>query len=216
MHVAELRLGYVSALFFNLIFFNMKQNFFVRPMLCASLMLMCATGCEKQIETQNPAENQLVNNVQNKAQGENELLLSRSAQQTNEALLQTLKGATSRFNSTTQATNAGYVADANCVSVPGLGGMGYHWPNRSLFDAVFDMLKPEVLLYETGPGGNMRLVAVEYIVLNTGQARPMFGDHLFDIRGTPVPVPHWSLHVWIHKENPNGVFTRFNPTVSCP
>lgn len=196
----------------------MKQIFFVRHLLWAALMLTSITGCEKQIETVTPAENQSVNNAQNRAPGENESLLLRieTAQHTNAHLLQTLKGATSRFNSTTQAINAGYVPNNHCVSVPGLGGMGYHWVNGSLIDPVFDMLNPEVVLYETGPGGNLRLVAVEYIVVNTGQARPMFGDHPFDIRGTPLTIPHWSLHVWVHKENPNGVFTRFNPTVSCP
>ena len=35
-------------------------------------------------------------------------------------------------------------------------------------------------------------------------------------RRTPVPVPHWSLHVWRWKDNPSGQFAAFNPDVSCP
>jgi len=27
--------------------------------------------------------------------------------------------------------------------------------------------------------------------------------------------PHYDRHVWIYRENPNGVFTSFNPAVSC-
>ena len=28
-------------------------------------------------------------------------------------------------------------------------------------------------------------------------------------------APHYDRHVWIYRENPNGVFTPFNPAVSC-
>lgn len=131
-------------------------------------------------------------------------------------LLKSVKNATSRFHSTTQAIKAGYEPDDHCVSVPGLGGMGYHWVNPSLVDDVFDPLHPEVVLYATGPGGNLRLVALEYIVLNFGQTPPVFGSQPFDVGGTPVPAPHWSLHVWLYKDNPSGIFTPFNPDVSCP
>ena len=27
--------------------------------------------------------------------------------------------------------------------------------------------------------------------------------------------PHFDRHVWIHRDNPNGVFTPLNPTVTC-
>ena len=27
--------------------------------------------------------------------------------------------------------------------------------------------------------------------------------------------PHFDRHVWIHRVNPNGVFTPFNPAVTC-
>jgi hypothetical protein len=96
--------------------------------------------------------------------------------------------------------------------------MGYHWINGSLIDAVFDPLQPEVLLYATGPGGNLRLVAVEYIVLDVGQTRPTFDGHPLDVRGAPflASVPHWTQHVWLYEENPSGIFAKFNPNISCP
>jgi hypothetical protein len=137
-------------------------------------------------------------------------------------LLKSVRQATSRFNSTTQAIKAGYVPDYDhCVAVPGLGGMGYHWVNPGLVDSVFDPRQPEMMLYASGPGGNLRLVAVEYLVLvGEGQDleadRPYFGSHPFDIGGTPFPAPHWSLHVWLYENNPSGIFTPFNPNVSCP
>jgi hypothetical protein len=133
-----------------------------------------------------------------------------------EEWLQAVRQATARFHSKTQALKAGYLPNDHCVSVPGLGGMGYHWLNPSLVDDDFDPLQPEVVLYATGPGGQLKLVAIEYIVLDVGQERPSFAGYLFDIGGTPTPVPHWSLHVWLYEENPNGIFTPFNPNISCP
>ena len=196
----------------------MKQYLNLRYLAGAALMLTLVTGCKKQIETENNSYNQSESALQSRTTGEDASMLFRidAAQHANGDLLKSLREATSRFNSTTQAIDAGYEPDDHCVAVPGLGGMGYHWANGSLIDPVVDLMKPEVVLYETGPGGNLRLVAVEFIVVNTGQARPMFGDHPFDIGGTPLPIPHWSLHVWIHKENPNGIFRPFNPMVSCP
>ncbi len=130
--------------------------------------------------------------------------------------LQAIKSATARFSATEQATKAGYASTPVCVAVPGLGGMGFHWANFGLVDPVFDPLKPEVMLYAPNKEGKLKLVAVEYIVIDVGQPRPSLDGQLFDIGGTPVPAPHWSLHVWVHKDNPNGVFTPFNPAVSCP
>ena len=196
----------------------MKQYLIVRYLTGAALMLTLVTGCKKQIETEDSAYNQSQSALQSKAAGDNASTLFNFdlSQQANGDLLKSLRAATSRFNSTTQAIDAGYQPSNHCVAVPRLGGMGYHWANRLLVDPVFDLLKPEAMLYESGPGGNLRLIAAEFIVVNRGQARPMFGNHPFDVGGTPLPVPHWSLHVWVHKENPNGIFTAFNQNVSCP
>ena len=131
-------------------------------------------------------------------------------------LVKAVHSANAKFNSSTLAIMAGYQPDDHCVSVPGLGGMGYHWANPSLVDGTFDPLKPEVLLYAKGPGGKLKLIGVEYIVVNVGQAAPMFGDQPFTVGGTPLPMPHWSLHAWIFEPNPSGMFAPFNPNISCP
>jgi hypothetical protein len=138
--------------------------------------------------------------------------------QSNESLLKELRQATARFHSTEQATRAGYEVASPCVvaSDPTLGAMGYHWINESLVDSNFEISKPEVVLYEPDKNGNLKLVAAEYIVINIGQERPYFGDYPFDIGGTPMPFPHWSLHIWLWKDNPNGIFTNYNPNVTCP
>ena len=130
-------------------------------------------------------------------------------------LLKALRQETARFHSVTQALKAGYESTPDCVAVPGLGGMGFHWVNAALVDPLFDPLRPEALLYAPKPNGGLRLVAVEYIVINAGQARPSFGGQLFDVGGAPIPVPHWTLHVWFWEDNPSAMFAPFNPAVSC-
>jgi hypothetical protein len=132
-------------------------------------------------------------------------------------LLKSVRQATSRFHSTTQAIKAGYVPTDECVSSPA-GGMGYHWVNFKFLDGTFDPLKPEVLLYAKTNDGNLKLVALEYIVLKVGQnpQKPSFGTRPFDDRKAPIPPDNWPLHVWLYEYNPSGIFAPFNPNVSCP
>lgn len=179
-------------------------------------MLLLLTACQKQIKSELTTDDLSFakrGTVTDESQAAN---AGHQHSASTAELLKTVHGATSRFHATTQAIMAGYEPDDHCVFVPGQGGMGYHWVNFGLVDPVFDPLKPEVMLYATGPGGRLQLVAVEYIVINTGQTPPMFGNQPFDVGGTPIPAPHWSLHVWLYKHNPSGIFARFNPDVSCP
>jgi hypothetical protein len=94
--------------------------------------------------------------------------------------------------------------------------MGFHWVNETIVDPVFDPMQPEALVYAPDKHGKQRLVAVEYIVINVGQPAPVFDGQPFDVGGTPVPVPHWSLHVWAFENNPSGLFFPWNPTITCP
>jgi hypothetical protein len=188
----------------------MKRNPFLRVFFLPVMLMALFTSCKKEIRNETAEENSL--SISKKA-GATADAAERSAES---SLLQSVRRATAKFHSTAQALEAGYVPDDHCVSVPGLGGMGYHWANPSLVDPVFDPLQPEVVLYATGPRGNLRLVALEYIVINVGQPAPMFGSQPFTVGGAPIPVPHWSLHVWLYENNPAGLFTPFNPNISCP
>ena len=132
------------------------------------------------------------------------------------ALLKDVHAAVARFHSTKQAEKAGYVTDPFCVEAPRLGGMGHHWVNQGLVDPIFDALNPETMLYAPDKNGKMKLVAVEYIVINTGQPAPTFGGQAFDVGGAPIPPAHWTLHVWLGEPNPSGLFAPFNPNIDCP
>jgi hypothetical protein len=134
-------------------------------------------------------------------------------------LVEEVRQHTARFSNSTTAIAAGYQPDEHCVAHPELGGMGSHWVNGPLIDPEFDPMQPEALLYEPDGAGGHRLIGVEYIVINAGQPHPTFDGHPFDVGGVPplteAGVPHFSLHVWLHRENPAGMFAPFNPNVSC-
>jgi hypothetical protein len=93
-----------------------------------------------------------------------------------------------------------------------------------------DFTKPGILIYEPQSDGSLQLVAVENLVFQkswhaAGNKRPpsfhgVEYDTMQDDRATKVDEahmfePHYDRHVWLYRENPNGVFAQFNPGVSC-
>ncbi len=132
--------------------------------------------------------------------------------------LAAVRQATAKYHNVDKALADGYIAAPHCVAVPGLGTMGFHYINPTLMmDPAIDPLQPEVLLYV--PSGNgLKLVAVEYLVFDTGQPHPtVFGMPLHGpMAGHEPGMPvHYDLHAWVWHPNPNGMFTDFNPSVSC-
>ena len=97
--------------------------------------------------------------------------------------------------------------------------MGVHYLNVALVgDPKLDLRKPELVLYEPQEGGGMKLVGVEWMVLERGQTRAprIMGrrfDGPMDHKGT-APM-HYDLHVWTVRRNPRGAFSQYNPRVSC-
>lgn len=93
-----------------------------------------------------------------------------------------------------------------------------------------DFRKPAILIYEPQADGTMTLVAVENLVFEQAwkaagnKDRPTFQgqefDRMADDPATPADEahgfePHYDLHVWLWRDNPNGTFAQFNPKVSC-
>jgi hypothetical protein len=134
--------------------------------------------------------------------------------------------------------------DATHMGKPAkLGAMGVHYfrpdllgitapPNpRVNGDGVHtDFRKPAILIYEPQADGSLQLVAVENLVFEkawkaAGHTRPptfqgVSYQRMADDPATPVDEahafePHYDLHVWLFRENPNGVFAQFNPNVTC-
>jgi hypothetical protein len=93
-----------------------------------------------------------------------------------------------------------------------------------------DFRKPAMLVYEPQPDGSLQLVAVENLVFH-GSWHDKFGKELPNFRGEPFVLlrdkpetkvdeahgwePHYELHLWLFRDNPNGMYSEFNPSVTC-
>lgn len=105
----------------------------------------------------------------------------------------------------------------------GAGEMtGISYPK--LMDNKVDPLHPEALIYEAAPDGNFKIAAAVYMVPATAETkRPSLFGREFDgpihaEKATPlqhVNFTVYELHVWLWKNNPDGVFTRMNPDLPC-
>jgi len=142
-----------------------------------------------------------------------------------------VRRATERFHDVDAAIEAGYELGyvngdgiriiAGCIADPVAGAMGYHYFNKQLIDDLeVDPLKPEGLLYEQRPNGELKLVAVEWVVPGAG-ANPPGVSEAPSVLGMEmhilVPAVGWYIqHAWIYKHNPSGVFSDWNPLVHCP
>lgn len=124
-----------------------------------------------------------------------------------------------------------------------MGGMGIHYfrpdllgitgPPNPRVDGTgvhADFHQPSVLIYEPQADGSLGLVAVENLVFEAAWAAagnaepPSYLGNSFNLMqddpSTPIDEahgfePHYDLHVWVHRENPKGMFAQFNPAVSC-
>ena len=124
-----------------------------------------------------------------------------------------------------------------------LGAMGLHFIRPDLLkptqtaprvDGVgthADFNQPGVLIYEPQADGSMELVAIENLVWvkaweaagNTAPPSYNGYDYYLMIDNPATPnvdeahgfEPHYELHWWMYRENPNGQFAPFNPAVTC-
>jgi hypothetical protein len=124
-----------------------------------------------------------------------------------------------------------------------LGAMGIHFFRPDLLGITAppsprvngsgihtDFRMPSILIYEPQADGSLQLVAVENLVFKAawraaGHTEPpafhgVPWDSMEDDPNTAIDEahmfePHFDRHVWLYRENPNGVFTPFNPAVSC-
>ena len=152
------------------------------------------------------------------------------------ASLADARDATAEFHDFDAATAAGYtarvadLAGITCID-SAAGAMGVHYLNPTLIPELFDptavpsldATRPELLVYEPVSNGKLRLVALEYLTLKarwdaTHDAPPSLFGHRFDttLAGNRYGLPDfYSLHAWIWKNNPAGMFAMWNPDVSC-
>jgi hypothetical protein len=127
------------------------------------------------------------------------------------------------YPSVEEAKAAGYAPMFGCVSGPKEGAMGTHYMNGSLVgDGELAADQPEALLYAMNDG-KLQLLGVEYLVLADAwdahhNGPPTLMGQLCNYVGSPNRYgnpPFYELHVWAAKDNPNGMFADWNPTVTC-
>ncbi|MFE4635297.1 hypothetical protein ACFRJ1_18255 [Streptomyces sp. NPDC056773] len=115
------------------------------------------------------------------------------------------------------AAAAGYVPDAYCVpGKAGVGGLGYPHFNHAHDDSL-DPAKPTALIYVDDTHGTRRLAALEWVSTRKDGPPKLFGTAFHGpIPGKfPGQPTHYTLRLWLWKENPGGRFALYNPAVSC-
>jgi len=141
-------------------------------------------------------------------------------------LIDKVRAATARFIDINQAFHAGFVTGTPCVSGPDAGAMGVHLVMGSRISSlVLDPTQPQALIYEPNADGTMRLVGVEFIVLesvwtlnNPNGGVPALDGNLMNYVGAPnrygLPA-FYELHVWAWQNNPKGSYADWNTQVTC-
>jgi hypothetical protein len=129
--------------------------------------------------------------------------------------LAVLRRATARYHSLKAATDDGFVFLHGCETRPDEGPVGMVYVHPGRLDAVIDPALPEALVYEPGRNGRARLVGVELAVPYaawTNAQPPQFLGASFQPEDE---FGVWGLHVWLWRQNPEGLFAESNPRVAC-
>jgi hypothetical protein len=151
----------------------------------------------------------------------------------NTAALNAVRAALDKYKDPIVAVRDGYYSTVGCVDFPTggtehgameykPGAMGVHFINMGLVSPKLDSTKPQVLLYEP-VGDKLVLTGAEWFVPTQMAKTPptILGHQLMGpMEGhmpiMPAELHHWDLHVWLYKNNPNGMFSATNSAVKCP
>ena len=127
--------------------------------------------------------------------------------------LQAVRAVTAPYTDFARAQAAGYSEKLTDCMSDSTGGMGFHYGKVAFIDGAARLLEPEILMYEPQRDGSLQLVGLEYVVPLSASATPpsLFG--LSFHRNEAFQL--WVLHVWLYRDNPSGIFSDWNPTVSC-
>jgi hypothetical protein len=128
----------------------------------------------------------------------------------------TLRQATERYHDLNAALADGFVFLHGCENRPDEGPVGTVYVHMGrLTDGAIDPASPEALIYEPTSNGSPALVGIEFAIpypLWTEQEPPEFLGATFQ-REDEFGV--FGLHVWVWRDNPEGLFAESNPRVSC-
>jgi hypothetical protein len=129
-----------------------------------------------------------------------------------------LRRATARYHEIDAALADGFVFFHGCEVRPGEGAVGVLYVHiERLMDGVIDPSQPDALVYEPArtAAGKPRLVAAELAVPIALWNQPHAPTFLGAEFQTEEEFGVYGLHVWIWRNNPEGLFAEANPHVSC-
>jgi hypothetical protein len=140
-------------------------------------------------------------------------------------LIDTVRHATEQYLEISTAMADHFVAATPCVSGPDTGAMGVHFVRMDrVTSLVLDAQQPQALIYEPMADGAMRLVGIEYIVLDANWSAahpgtvPALEGNLLNYIAAPnrygLPA-FWEIHVWAWEQNPKGSYADWNTHVTC-
>lgn len=126
--------------------------------------------------------------------------------------LQQTRAATARYRNFNNAIKDSF-EDINVV----VANMGYHFMKKKIVDKVFDIRKPEILVYNKKEDGSFELGAVEFAIpidpSNPREKAPEgFVGNADEWERNEV-FGLWLLHAWVWNFNPDGIFHETNPRV---
>jgi len=154
------------------------------------------------------------------------LLMAAAASDTATPLIDKVRAATARYIDINVALGDGFIQATPCVSGPDTGAMGVHFVLPARIGAgTLNAEQPEALIYEPMPNGALRLVGVEFIVLesiwaakNPAGSVPALDGNLLNYIGAPnrygLPA-FYEIHVWAWQDNPKGSYADWNTRVTC-
>lgn len=127
-----------------------------------------------------------------------------------------IRRATTRYHDLNVAIADGFVFLHGCESRPDEGPVGIVYVHLGrLLDGIIDPATPDALIYEPRRNERPKLVGVEFAIpypLWTEPQPPQFLGVSFQPEDE---FGVFGLHVWVWRDNPEGLFAESNPRVTC-
>lgn len=128
----------------------------------------------------------------------------------------TIQRVTARYQDLNVAIADGFVLLHPCEERPDEGPVGTVYVHLArLMDGIIDPGAPDALIYEPRKNGRQKLVGVEFAVPYALWTEPTPPEFLGAVFQPEDEFGVFALHVWVWRNNPEGLFAESNPHVSC-
>lgn len=128
----------------------------------------------------------------------------------------TLRRVTAAYHDLDAAIADGFVLLHPCEERPDEGPVGTVYVHFDrLLDGVIDPESPDALIYEPSRNGRPKLVGAEFALPYVMWSEPEPPQFLGATFQPEDEFDVWALHVWVWRNNPEGMFAESHPRVSC-